>query len=164
MKVVKEMTRDENYMLEALKLANEAKMEKEIPVGAVIVFKDKIIGKGRNRKELSQNPLLHAEIEAINCASKYLKSWRLIDCEIYVTLEPCPMCAGAIINSRISRVIYGAKDPKAGSCGSIVNLFELPYNHKPSVFCGVLKKECSSILSNFFKELREEKTNLRNSN
>ena len=157
MKVVKKMTRDESYMLEALKLANEAKMEKEIPVGAVIVFKDKIIGKGRNRKELSQNPLMHAEIEAISAASKYLKSWRLIDCEIYVTLEPCPMCAGAIINSRISKVIYGAHDPKAGSCGSLINLFELPYNHKPSVFCGVLEGECSEILSNFFKELRKNK-------
>ena len=143
------------YMKEAIKEAQKAAEELEVPVGAVVVYKNKIISRGRNRRENSQNALLHAEIEAINNACKKLNSWRLIDCKLYVTLEPCPMCAGAIINSRISEIIYGASDPKAGSCGSVINLFSLPYNHKPAVTSGILKDECREILSDFFKKLRK---------
>lgn len=143
------------YMKEALKEAKKAAEELEVPVGAVIVHKDKIIAKGRNRRETSKNALFHAEIEAINNACKKLNSWRLIGCTLYVTLEPCPMCAGAIINSRISEIIYGANDPKAGSCGSVTDLFSLPYNHKPVVTGGILKDECAEILTNFFKNLRK---------
>ena len=142
-------------MKEALKEAKKAAEELEVPVGAVIVHKDKIIAKGRNRRETSKNALFHAEIEAINNACKKLNSWRLIGCTLYVTLEPCPMCAGAIINSRISEIIYGANDPKAGSCGSVTDLFSLPYNHKPVVTGGILKDECAEILTNFFKNLRK---------
>ncbi|MBQ2672287.1 MAG: tRNA adenosine(34) deaminase TadA [Clostridia bacterium] len=143
------------YMKEALKEAKKAAEELEVPVGAVIVHKDKIIARGRNRREISKNALFHAEIEAINNACKKLNSWRLIGCTLYVTLEPCPMCAGAIINSRISEIIYGANDPKAGSCGSVTDLFSLPYNHKPVVTGGILKDECAEILTNFFKNLRK---------
>lgn len=142
-------------MKEALKEAKKAAEESEVPVGAVIVHKDKIIARGRNRRETSKNALFHAEIEAINNACKKLNSWRLIGCTLYVTLEPCPMCAGAIINSRISEVIYGANDPKAGSCDSVTDLFSLPYNHKPIVTSGVLKDECAKILTEFFKNLRK---------
>ena len=143
------------YMKEALKEAKKAAEELEVPVGAVIVHKDKIIARGRNRREISKNALFHAEIEAINNACKKLNSWRLIGCTLYVTLEPCPMCAGAIINSRISEIIYGANDPTAGSCGSVTDLFSLPYNHKPVVTGGILKDECAEILTNFFKNLRK---------
>ena len=142
-------------MKEALKEAKKAAEESEVPVGAVIVHKDKIIARGRNRRETSKNALFHAEIEAINDACKKLNSWRLINCALYVTLEPCPMCAGAIINSRISEVIYGASDPKAGSCDSVTDLFSLPYNHKPIVTGGILKNECAKILTEFFKNLRK---------
>ncbi|MBQ6144112.1 MAG: tRNA adenosine(34) deaminase TadA [Clostridia bacterium] len=143
------------YMKEALKEAKKAAEELEVPVGAVIVHKSEIIARGRNRRETSKNALFHAEIEAINDACKKLNSWRLINCALYVTLEPCPMCAGAIINSRISEVIYGASDPKAGSCDSVTDLFSLPYNHKPIVTSGVLKDECAKILTEFFKNLRK---------
>lgn len=143
------------YMKEALKEAKKAAEKLEVPVGAVIVHKDKIIAKGRNRRETSKNALFHAEIEAINNACKKLNSWRLLDCTLYVTLEPCPMCAGAIINSRISEVVYGASDPKAGSCGSVTDLFSLPYNHKPIITGGILKDECAKILTEFFKNLRK---------
>ncbi len=151
------MNLDEKFMKKALELAEKAAYENEIPVGAIIVLNDKIIATGRNQREITQNALKHAEIEAIESACKFLKSWRLTGCELYVTLEPCPMCAGAIINSRISRVIFGTHDPKAGSCGSIIDLFDLPYNHKPVVTCGILQNECSSVLSDFFKSLRESK-------
>lgn len=157
MEDVKGMNHDEKFMRIALELANKAQLEEEIPVGAVIVLNGEIISMGQNRRESTQNALKHAEIEAIESACKYLNSWRLTDCELYVTLEPCPMCAGAIINSRISRIIYGAYDSKAGSCGSVINLFDLPYNHKPSVSGGILRENCSSILSNFFKSLRKSK-------
>ena len=149
------MNNHTEYMKEALKEAKKAAEELEVPVGAVVVYKNEIIARGRNRREFSKNALFHAEIEAINNACKKLNSWRLIDCTLYVTLEPCPMCAGAIINSRISKVVYGAKDPKAGSCESVINLFSLPYNHKPKVTSGILKEECSGILSDFFKKLRK---------
>lgn len=134
--------------------------EGEVPVGAVVVHNGKIISEGRNRRENTKNALNHAEIEAIDGACRALGGWRLFGCDLYVTLEPCPMCAGAIINSRIERVIFGAFDKKAGSCGSVVNLFELPYNHKPEIISGVCEEECSSVLSEFFKQLRNKKKNM----
>ena len=146
------------YMKKALELAEIAAQQGEVPVGAVVV-KDstgEIIGRGFNRREYGRSPLTHAEIIAIDEASRRLGGWRLIDCELFVTLEPCPMCAGAMINSRIERVVFGAFDPKAGSCGSVVNLFELPYNHKPELVGGVLESECAEILSEFFKQLRKK--------
>ena len=148
---------DEDYMREALSLAKKAFELGEVPVGAVAVWKGKIVGRGMNLRETDKNALRHAEIAAIDEACKNLGGWRLWKCDLYVTLEPCPMCAGAIINSRIKRVVYGASDPKAGSCGSLANLFELPYNHKPKVTSGVLEKECSEILSDFFAKLREKR-------
>lgn len=132
--------RDEAFMREALKYAYAAAEEGEVPVGAVIVKDDQIIAAGRNRRENGKNALCHAELEAIHRACTLLGGWRLWQCELFVTLEPCPMCAGAIINARIPRVVYGAKDGKAGSCGSIVNLFELPYNHRPELVGGVLEQ------------------------
>lgn len=145
---------DEIFMQKALVQAKKAEEKAEVPIGAVVVFENEIISKGRNKREISKNALLHAEIEAIDKACKKLGRWRLTGCTLYVTLEPCPMCAGAIINSRISRLVYGANDPKAGSCGSVINLFDLPYNHTPQVESGVLKEECAEILSSFFKKLR----------
>lgn len=153
----------EIFMRAALEEAEKAKNEKEVPVGAVIVHEGKIISTGRNRREILKNSVFHAEIEAIHRACKKLGRWRLSGCDLYVTLEPCPMCTGAIINSRISNLIYGTNDPKAGSCGSVINLFDLPYNHKPQVTSGILKEECSEILSSFFKELRKQKSKV-NSN
>lgn len=153
------MNRDEIYMKKALELANLAAEQGEVPVGAVVVKKStgEIVGRGFNRREYGKSPLTHAEIIAIDEASRKLGGWRLIDCEMYVTLEPCPMCAGAIINSRIERVVFGTADLKAGSCGSIINLFELPYNHKPELVGGVLAEECADVLSEFFKNLRARK-------
>ena len=145
------------FMQAALLLAIESAKEGEVPVGAVVVRDGKIIGTGRNRREKDQNALAHAEIEAIYNACKFTGFWRLWDSEIYVTLEPCPMCAGAIINSRLKKVVFGAYDQKAGSCGSVVNLFDLPYNHKPTLLGGVMEEECSKILSDFFSELRKNK-------
>lgn len=144
-------------MNKALELAKIAYEMGEVPVGAVVVKKStgEIVGEGFNRREVDKNSIAHAEILAINQASQRLGGWRLIDCELFVTLEPCPMCAGAIINSRIERVIYGASDLKAGSCGSVINLFELPYNHKPQLLGGIFKDECSGILSDFFRSLRK---------
>ena len=147
---------NEYFMDQAIALAKEAAQEGEVPVGAVVVLGDKIVGTGRNRREKSKNALAHAEIEAINEACRTLGGWRLWQCDMYVTLEPCPMCTGAIINSRIKRLIYGASDCKAGSCGSVVNLFELPYNHKPEIVSGVKKDECAGLLSEFFKALRKK--------
>jgi tRNA(adenine34) deaminase len=148
--------RDEFFMREALKLARAAADEGEVPVGAVVVMNDSIIASGRNRRETGKNALCHAELEAIGEACKTLGGWRLWQCELFVTLEPCPMCTGAIINARIPRVVFGASDPKAGSCGSVVNLFELPYNHRPELTGGVLEEECSAILTEFFRKLREK--------
>lgn len=142
------------FMSEALKLAKISFDEKEVPVGAVIVKNNKIIGKGRNRREQLKNTLSHAEIEAINDACNNLKSWRLDDCDMYVTLEPCPMCAGAIINSRINKVIYGAKDENMGAVRSNISMFDLDFNFHPKVVSSVLEEECSRILSDFFKSLR----------
>lgn len=146
---------DEFYMREALELAQMAALDGEVPVGAVITMEGKIISTGRNRREKGKNALYHAEIEAIDKACNVLGGWRLWRCELFVTLEPCPMCAGAIINSRIKRLVFGAYDYKAGSCGSVINLFDLPYNHKPEVKGGILKEDCANLLSNFFKNLRK---------
>lgn len=144
-------------MKQALELAKEAGREGEVPVGCVVTLGDKIVGTGRNRRELGKSALAHAEIEAIGNACKNLGGWRLWQCTLYVTLEPCPMCAGAIINARIPRVVYGASDDKAGSCGTLVNLFDLGYNHKPIVEGGLMAEECGEILTDFFKKLREKR-------
>lgn len=143
-------------MDQAIELAKEAANEGEVPVGAVVVIDGRIVGRGRNRRETDKNALAHAEIEAINEACRTLGGWRLWQCDMYVTLEPCPMCTGAIINSRIKRLVYGASDSKAGSCGSVVNLFSLPYNHKPEVVSGLKQEECAALLSDFFKKLRKK--------
>lgn len=147
---------DEFFMDQAIELAKEAAKEGEVPVGAVVVIDGRIVGRGRNRRETDKNALAHAEIEAINEACKTLGGWRLWQCDMYVTLEPCPMCTGAIINSRIKRLVYGASDSKAGSCRSVVNLFSLPYNHKPEVISGLKQEECAALLSDFFKRLRKK--------
>lgn len=141
-------------MSAALSLAKEAYADDEVPVGAVITQNGKIISTGRNRREKSKNALLHAEIDAINNACKKLGGWRLWNCEIYVTLEPCPMCAGAIINAHIPKVFFGAYDFKNGACGTITNLFEMPFNFKPECLGGIMEEECSELLKNFFKRLR----------
>lgn len=151
------MTEQEKYMKAALKLAKKAAEEGEVPVGAVVVCDGKIVGRGRNRRETRKNALCHAEIEAIGKACKKLGGWRLHRCDLYVTLEPCPMCTGAIINSRIKTLCYGAPDPKAGSCGTLVNLFDIAYNHKPEVVAGLLEEECAEMLRAFFRELRARK-------
>lgn len=148
---------DEAMMRLAIREAKGCAAEGEVPVGAVVACGGKVIAVGRNGREVGRNALYHAEIEAINAACRALGGWRLIGCELFVTLEPCPMCTGAIINSRIERVVYGASDPKAGSCGSVVNLFDLPYNHKPELVPGVLEEECAELLSCFFRELRAKK-------
>lgn len=147
----------EKYMREALKEALKAYNKEEVPVGAVIVKDSIIISRGYNSKEEKNNTIKHAEIIAIEKASKKLKNWRLEDCEMYVTLEPCPMCAGAIINSRIKKVYIGTLDEKTGACKSVLNLFEYPFNHKVEVEYGILKEDSEKILKKFFKELREKK-------
>ena len=146
---------DEQFMREALALAARAGSEGEVPVGAVVTLGDRIVGRGRNRRETAKNALCHAELEAIDDACRTLGGWRLWQCTLYVTLEPCPMCAGAIINARIPRLVYGAADPKAGSCGSVTDLFSLPYNHRPEVAAGVLAEESAALLQAFFARLRE---------
>lgn len=148
---------DVTYMQKALELAQEAAAEGEVPVGAVVVRDGVIVGTGRNRRETGKNALAHAELEAIDNACRTLGGWRLFGCDLYVTLEPCPMCAGAIINSRVDRVFFGASDTKAGSCGSVVDLFELPYNHRPETVGGVMGEECGALLSTFFAALRQKK-------
>lgn len=149
----------EKYMKRAIELAELSASEGEVPVGAVIVKKTtgEIVGEGRNMRESSKNALAHAEIIAIDMACRTLGGWRLPECAIYVTLEPCPMCCGAIINSRIDDVIFGAYDIKSGSAVSVQKIFELPYNYRPEVFGGVMQKECADVLSLFFKKLREKK-------
>ena len=144
------------FMQRALELAKQAGDVGEVPVGAVIVKDGVIVGEGRKRRENEHNALGHAEIEAINNACHTLKSWRLSDCEMYVTLEPCPMCAGAIINARLKSVYYGADDLKAGSVYSVISMFELPYNHTPNVKSGVLKEESLRLLQDFFKTIRNK--------
>lgn len=150
---------DIDFMKEALRLAKEAADEGEVPVGAVVVRNGEIVGRGRNRRETIKNALSHAELEAIDEACRRLGGWRLWECELYVTLEPCPMCTGAIINARIKRVVYGAADAKAGSCGSVIDLTALPYNHKPIIESGLLEEECKELLQEFFKQLRVKMKN-----
>lgn len=144
----------EAYMAQALALAREAAAHGEVPVGCVIVKDGMIIGRGRNRREEKQAVYSHAEMEAITQANEALGTWRLDDCTLYVTLEPCPMCAGAIINARIRRVYYGARDTAMGACGGVLNLFMEDFPHKPELVGGVLKEECSAVLSDFFQKLR----------
>lgn len=151
--------RDAGFMRLALEQAAIAAEEGETPVGAVCVLGDRVISVGRNHRETGRNALAHAELEAIDGACRALGGWRLWQCELYVTLEPCPMCAGAIINSRLRRVVYGASDTKAGSCGSVVDLFSLPYNHRPVVEKSCLEDECAALLTGFFKRLRVERKN-----
>ena len=147
---------DEKFMQLALELAKEASRAGEVPVGCVVVRDGQVVGTGRNRREQDKNALRHAEIEAINEACQTLGGWRLWECTLYVTLEPCPMCAGAIINARIPRVVYGAKDSKCGATGSVCNLFSMEFNHHPQVECGILEAECGELLTEFFKNLRVE--------
>lgn len=148
---------ENKFMQKALELAKESAKQGEVPVGAVVVKDNEIVGMGQNRREYGKNALYHAEIEAINNACKNLGGWRLWQCDLYVTLEPCPMCAGAIINSRIKNVYFGAYDNKAGSFGSIVDFNSIPYNHKPNIYAGIMEEECSALLKEFFKNLRDKK-------
>ncbi len=147
---------DRYYMQQALLLAAEAAAEGEVPVGCVIVRGDEIVGRGRNRRETGKSALAHGEIEAIAEACRTLKGWRLWECTLYVTLEPCPMCAGAIINARIPRVVYGASDKKCGAVRSVCSLFSMEFNHHPTVEAGVMEDECAAILTEFFQKLRLE--------
>lgn len=146
----------EEYMKEALNLAKCSARELEVPVGAIIVKDNKIIARGRNKREYTKNALSHAEIEAINNACKELGGWRLNDCDMYVTLEPCPMCAGAIVNSRIRKVYFGAFDKNNGCCGSIANILELQNSYHPQYEGGILIEDCQNLLTNFFTELRKK--------
>ena len=149
------MTQDEKYMREAIRQAKKAYALGEVPIGCVIVYQDKIIGRGYNRRNTDKNTLAHAEITAINKASKKLKDWRLEECTLYVTLEPCQMCAGAIVQARVTRVVMGCMNPKAGCGGSILNILEMSaFNHQVQVERGILAQECTDLLTTFFKELR----------
>lgn len=146
--------KDKAFMLQALALAKEAAAEGEVPVGCVIVKDGQVVGRGRNRRETGKSALAHAEIEAIAQACETLGGWRLWQCDLYVTLEPCPMCAGAIVNARIPRVVFGASDKKCGACGSVCDIFSMDFNHHPKVEKGVLEEDCGAILKDFFKTLR----------
>ncbi len=145
------------FMKRSIELARISAEEGEVPVGAVVVRNGKIVGEGRNRREIEKNALYHAELEAIDNACKNLGGWRLWECELYVTLEPCPMCAGAIVNSRIKTVYFGASDYKTGCFGSVVDFNSLPFNHKPKVVKNVMYDECTNLLTDFFKNLRKQK-------
>ena len=145
----------ETYMLRALELAKQCLSDGDVPVGCVVVSPNgRIIGEGRNRREADGLATAHAEVQAINMACKTLNTWRLADCTLYVTLEPCPMCAGAIINARIAEVRYGAREEKSGCCGSVLNLFEERFNHHPRIYGGLLQTECQAVLGDFFQKLR----------
>ena len=147
---------DGYFMDQALMLAREALADGEVPVGCVITRGDEIVGRGRNRREKDKSALAHAEIEAINEACRALGGWRLWECTLYVTLEPCPMCAGAIVNARIPRVVYGAADRKCGAVDSVCSLFSMAFNHHPQVESGVRGEECGQLLTTFFQNLRVE--------
>ena len=147
----------ERYMEEALALAREAAAAGEVPVGCVIVQSGRIVGRGRNRREETQTTVSHAEMEAIAQANRTLGTWRLDDCELYVTLEPCPMCAGAILNARIGRVYFGARDSVMGAVGGVMNLFMEDFPNRPAVVGGVLEEECAAVLKEFFGALRRER-------
>ena len=146
----------EIYMAQALDLAQEAAAEGEVPVGCIIVRKGEVIGRGRNRREEEQAVSSHAEMEAMAQANAALGSWRLDDCELYVTLEPCPMCAGAILNARIPKVFYGARDSAFGACGGVTNLFMEDFPNRPALVGGILAEECQAVLTNFFSSLRKK--------
>ena len=145
---------DLELMRQALELAREAAADGEVPVGCVIARRGEIVGRGRNRRETDKTALGHAEVEAIADACKNLGGWRLWECTLYVTMEPCPMCAGAIVNARIPRVVYGAGDAKSGACGSVCNLFAMEYNHHPTIEFGLCEAESAALLSDFFQNLR----------
>lgn len=150
--------KDVAFMQEALSLAKKAKDLDEVPIGAVIVFNDKIIAKGYNQRNTKKNPLAHAEIQAIEEAAKAIGDWRLEGCSIYVTLEPCPMCAGAIVQARIDKIIFGTRNPKAGCGGSIINILDEPkFNHQVEIVEGICQEECSKILKDFFAEMRNKR-------
>ncbi len=151
------MTEQEIFMNRALELARQAFNEDEVPIGAVVVRNGEIVGEGYNKRDTQKNALLHAEAIAIYNACNKLGGWRLWECDLYVTVEPCPMCSGAIINSRIRNLYFGAKNPKAGACGSVINLFDYPFNHKPNITSGLLEEECSQIMTEFFLKLREKR-------
>ena len=148
---------DEELMYQALALAEQSAREGEVPVGCVVTLDGRIVGRGRNRRETNKTALAHAELEAISEACRTLGGWRLWQCTLYVTLEPCPMCAGAILNAQIPRVVYGARDEKAGACGSLVNILRLPGCRQPEMEGGVLADECSKLLRDFFRQLRESR-------
>lgn len=155
---MKTLTREEKFMKEALRQAKKALALGEVPIGCVIVHNDKIIGRGYNRRITDKNTLSHAELNAIRKASRVMGDWRLDDCEMYITLEPCQMCSGAIVQSRIKKVYIGTMNPKAGCAGSILNLLQVPeFNHQADIETNILHDECSSMLTSFFKELRKKK-------
>ena len=150
-----DMTQDEKYMKEAIRQAKKAYAIREVPIGCVIVYKDKIVGRGYNRRTTDHNTLAHAELIAIKKAGKKLGDWRLEDCTMYVTLEPCQMCAGAVVQSRLKRVVVGCMNPKAGCAGSILNLLQMDaFNHQAELTTGVLEEECSRLMKDFFKRKR----------
>ena len=152
------MTSDESFMKQAVKQAKKAYALDETPIGCVIVYEGKIISRGYNRRNVDKNTLAHAELAAIKKASRKLGDWRLEGCTMYVTLEPCPMCAGAIVQARITRVVIGCMNPKAGCAGSVLNLLQMDgFNHKVEIETGILEEECSQLMSGFFRELRKKK-------
>lgn len=156
------MTKDEKYMKEAIKLAKKATIAGDVPIGCVIVYEDKIIARGYNKRNARKTTLAHAELIAIEKASKKLGDWRLEECTMYITLEPCQMCAGAIVQARIPKVVVGAMNKKAGCAGSVLNLFQVEaFNHQVEFKKGVLEEECSALLSQFFKELRKRKEEMK---
>lgn len=149
---------DVKYMKEAIRQAKKAYLLREVPIGCVIVYEGKIIGRGYNRRTIDKNTLAHAELQAIRKASRKMNDWRLEDCTMYVTLEPCQMCSGAIVQSRMKRVVVGCMNPKAGCAGSIMNLLQVPqFNHQVELTTGIMQEECSQMLKTFFKELRQKK-------
>lgn len=149
------LTVDEKYMRQAIKLAHKASALGEVPIGCIIVYDGKVIGRGYNRRNTDKNTLSHAEITAIRKASKYIGDWRLEECTMYVTLEPCQMCSGAIVQARIPKVVIGCMNPKAGCAGSVLNILNIPeFNHQVETIKGVLEEECSQLLKQFFQELR----------
>lgn len=150
------LTKEERYMKEAIRQAHKAWKLQEVPIGCVIVKEDRIIARGYNRRNTDRNTLAHAELQAIRKASRAVGDWRLEDCTMYITLEPCQMCAGAIVQARIPRVVIGSRNPKAGCAGSILNLLDVPeFNHQVELTEGILEEECSAMLTDFFRKLRE---------
>ncbi len=159
------LTPDEKYMKEAIRQARKAYLLEEVPIGCVIVYQDKIIARGYNRRNTDKNTLSHAEIIAIRKAAKKLGDWRLEECTMYVTLEPCQMCAGAMMQARLTKAVIGCMNPKAGCAGSVLNILEMDgFNHKVEVVRGVMEKECSAMTSQFFRELRQKKKELKKEN